>query len=220
MAAKAERASARATELRDEEQRPRRFSTAWRASSCPMPRARARSAAPLADERARRRRKRDGVDNGMAMLALQRSEILRDDDEFALVAERDALAAAGIAPAGDVRAARCATKSTRRSPNSIARCATPTSRPPTLTVELKLGEGAIPELAPIEEDVERLRDEIEQLEAFDRALALAARDRLAAHARSAPSLRPPARNVRRRCAAHGHRRALPRDRTSIPRRSS
>jgi len=35
----------------------------------------------------------------MAMLALQRSEILRGDDEFALVSERDALAAAGIVPA-------------------------------------------------------------------------------------------------------------------------
>ena len=41
----------------------------------------------------------------------------------------------------------------------------------TLTVELKLGESAIPELAPIEEDVERLRAELEQLETFDRALA-------------------------------------------------
>jgi uncharacterized protein YhaN len=43
----------------------------------------------------------------------------------------------------------------------------------TLTVELKLGENAIPDLAPIEEDVERLCAELEQLDTFDRALALA-----------------------------------------------
>jgi len=43
----------------------------------------------------------------------------------------------------------------------------------SLTVELKLGENAIPDLAPIEEDVDRLRAELDQLDAFDRALALA-----------------------------------------------
>jgi DNA repair exonuclease SbcCD ATPase subunit len=109
----------------------------------------------------------------MAMLALQRSEILRDDDEFALVTERDALAAAGIAPAETYgRALRDEVNAKIAELERLMRDAELATA--TLTVELKLGENAIPELAPIEEDVERLRAELEHLETFDRALALAA----------------------------------------------
>ena len=173
MAANSERASARATELRDAE---------WRAAGIfddlaeilvPDAAGSRQERCAIADDRARRRRKRDGVDNGMAMLALQRSEILRDDDEFALVTDRDALASAGIPPAETYgRALRDEVNAKVAELDRLMRDAELATA--TLTVELKLGENGVPELAPIEEDVERLRGELETLEVFDRALELAA----------------------------------------------
>jgi hypothetical protein len=173
MLANAERATARATELRDAE---------WRAAGgfddlaetiIPDTTGTRGERCAIANERAQRRRKRDGVDNGMAMLALQRSEILRDDDEFALVTERDVLAAAGIAPADTYsRALRDEVHARIAELDRLMRDAELATA--TLTVELKLGESAIPELAPIEEDVERMRAEIARIESFDRALSLAA----------------------------------------------
>ncbi len=216
MQAGAERATARANDVaRGRARRPPPCSTIWPNTLVPDASGTRPERCAIADERAQRRRKRDGVDSGMAMLALQRSEILRDDDEFALVAERDALTAAGIAPADDVRPRVARRSRTPRSSNLDRLIRDAELATATLTVELKLGESAIPDLAPLEEDVERLRAEIEHLEALDRALRLAADDGLAAHARSASSVCAPARNLRRRGAAQGHRRTLQRD----PRRS-
>jgi hypothetical protein len=172
MLANAERSTARATELRDEERRT--AATFDRVAEILIPDTAGERAdrCAIADDRAQRRRKRDGVDNGMAMLALQRSEILRDDDEFALVTERDALAAAGIAPADAYgRALRDEVNAKLAELDRLMRDAELATA--TLTVELKLGENGIAELAPIEEDVERLRIELEGLETFDRALSLA-----------------------------------------------
>ncbi|HEY5349474.1 MAG TPA: hypothetical protein VIJ64_07070, partial [Candidatus Lustribacter sp.] len=173
MLANDERAAARAAELREAERRAATRFDGVAESLVPGTVGARRQRCALAGERAQRRRKRDGVDNGMAMLALRRSEILRDDDEFALIAERDALAAAGIAPAEaygrtrrDEIVAKIAELDRLAHDGELATA--------TLTVELELGEGAIPDLAPIEEDAERLRAEVEHLEAFDRALALAA----------------------------------------------
>jgi DNA repair exonuclease SbcCD ATPase subunit len=172
MLAAADRAAARATELRDEERRAAVFFDRLAERLIPDAQGTREERRAIADDRAQRRRKRDGVDNGMAMLALQRSEILRDDDEFALVTERDALAAAGIAPAETFgRALRDEVNAKIAELERAMRDAELATA--TLTVELKLGENAIPDLAPIEEDVERLRAELEHLETFDRALALA-----------------------------------------------
>jgi hypothetical protein len=173
MLANAERGNARAGELRDEERRAAAVFDRLADVLLPDVIGTREERRTIADDRAQRRRKRDGVDNGMAMLALQRSEILRDDDEFALVSERDALAAAGIVPAESYgRALRDEANAKIAELERAMRDAELTSA--TLTVELKLGENAIPELAPIEEDAERLRAEIAQLETFERALALAA----------------------------------------------
>jgi len=173
MRANAERASTRATELRDAEWRAAGRFDDLAESLVPDITGTRQDRCTVADERAQRRRKRDGVDNGMAMLALQRSEILRDDDEFALVTERDALAAAGIAPADAYgRALRDEVNAKIVELDRLMRDAELATA--TLTVELKLGESAIPELAPIEEDVERMRAEIARVETFDRALGLAA----------------------------------------------
>jgi DNA repair exonuclease SbcCD ATPase subunit len=172
MVANAGRATARAEELRDEERRAAAEFDALAELLVPGPDGTRAERRAVAEQRAQRRRKRDGVDNGMAMLALQRSEILRDDDEFALVNERDALASAGITPAETFgRAVRDEVQAKVAELDRLMRDAELAAA--TLTVELKLGENAIPDLAPIEEDVERLRAELEQLEAFDRALALA-----------------------------------------------
>lgn len=171
--ANAERATARATELRDDEWRAAGIFDDLAVLLVPDVEGTRHERWALADDRAQRRRKRDGVDSGMAMLALQRSEILRGDDEFALVSERDALAEAGIVPAETYgRALRDEVNAKIAELDRLMREAELASA--TLTVELKLGEGAIPELAPIEEDVDRLRAELESLEGFDRALALAA----------------------------------------------
>jgi DNA repair exonuclease SbcCD ATPase subunit len=172
MRTNAERATERAAELRAEERRTAAtFDDVAEQLIPDAPGTRAERHA-VGDDRAQRRRKRDGVDNGMAMLALQRSEILRDDDEFALVSERDALAAAGIVPAEAYgRALRDEVHARISELDRLMRDAELATA--TLTVELKLGENAIPDLAPIEEDVERLRAELDQLDTFDRALALA-----------------------------------------------
>lgn len=173
MRANAERASARAAELRGEERRTAATFDDVAEELVPgAPGTRAERHA-IANERTQRRRKRDGVDSGMAMLALQRSEILRGDEEFALVGERDALAAAGIVPAETYsRALRDEVQARISELDRLMRDAELATA--TLTVELNLGENAIPDLAPLEEDVERLRAELDGLDTFDRALALAA----------------------------------------------
>jgi DNA repair exonuclease SbcCD ATPase subunit len=168
----AQRATARAAELRAEERVAAEDFDTLADAVVPDAAGSRRERCAAADDRAQRRRKRDGVDNGIAMLGLQRSEILRDDDEFALVAERDALAAAGIAPADaygrplrdevDAKIAEVE-RLVRDADLAIA----------ALTAELNLGENAVPPLAPIEEDVERLNAEIARIEALDRALGLA-----------------------------------------------
>lgn len=172
MAAAAERAAGRAADLAAAEARAAQAFDALADEIVPDAAGTRGERCAAGDDRAQRRGKRDGVDNGIAMLALQRSEILRDDDEFALIAERDALAAAGIAPAEtygrgprdelDAKIVEL-TRLVHDADLAIA----------SLTGELNLGEGTAAELAPIEEAVERLDGEIARIEALERALALA-----------------------------------------------
>ncbi len=172
LVANAERATARAADLRAGERHAAAAFDALADEIVPDTQGPRPERCAVADERAQRRRKRDGVDNGIAMLALQRSEILRGDDEFALVAERDALAAAGIAPADAYgRALRDEADAKVAEVERLVHDADLTIA--ALTAELTLGEDAAPPLAPIEEDVERLNAEIERIESLDRALALA-----------------------------------------------
>jgi uncharacterized protein YhaN len=172
MADAAERAAMRAVELRADEARTAAAFDALADEIVPdVPGSRPERCAE-ADERAHRRRKRDGVDNGIAMLGLQRSEILRDDDEFVLLAERDNLTALGITPAESYsRALRDELDAKTVELDRLVRDADLAIA--SLTGELNLGESTLTDLAPIEEDVERLKGEIERIEAFDRALALA-----------------------------------------------
>ena len=124
MMAGAERANARATELRDEERRAAAVFDRLADELLPDVIGTREERRAIADDRAQRRRRRDGVDSGMAMLALQRSELLRDDDEFGWWPN----ATRWRRPAScrpRRTAARCVTKPTPSSPNWIVQCATP-----------------------------------------------------------------------------------------------
>lgn len=172
MTASAERTRTRAGELRGVEQENAETFDQLAGLLVPDIAGSRRERCAVADERAQGRRKRDRVDNGIAMLGLQRSEILRDDDEFALIAERDALQAAGITPAEAYsRALRDVAESKSAELDHLERDADLAIA--SLTGELINGEGALTDLAPIEEDMERLRDEVAKLEALDRAFAMA-----------------------------------------------
>jgi len=126
----------------------------------------------VARERAQRKREREGIESGIAMLEVRRHEILRGDDEFALIAERDALAAAGIVPASD--AARGAGEEAMSRVRELDRLHRDAEMAVAqLTGELDAGEAAVPDLAALEEAVERARADVERIEALERAFTLA-----------------------------------------------
>jgi uncharacterized protein YhaN len=126
----------------------------------------------VARERAQRRRERDGMESHIAMLDMRRHEILRGDDEFALLGERDELAAAGIVPASDIaRGASDEALARVRELDRMQRDAE--MQVAQLTGELEAGEAAVPDLAALEEGVAAARSEVERLEALDRAFRLA-----------------------------------------------
>jgi DNA repair exonuclease SbcCD ATPase subunit len=127
----------------------------------------------IATERGLRRRRRDGIENAIAMLAVRRGEILRGAEEFALVEERDRLAAAGIIPAeayvagrADELVALLAALDRNIHEADVAIAAH--------GKELELGEARAVDLAQLEETAVSVRDEIARLEAFERAALLAA----------------------------------------------
>ena len=123
-------------------------------------------------ERTLRKRERDGIESGIAMLEVRRHEILRGEDEFALLNERDQLAAAGIAPASDgERGSAEEAPSRLRELDRLHRDADLTVA--QLTGELDAGEATVADLAALEEAVERARTEVERIEALERAFGLA-----------------------------------------------
>jgi uncharacterized protein YhaN len=125
-----------------------------------------------ARDRAQRRREREGVESGLAMLEIRRGEILRGDDEFALVAERDALLAAGIVPAEP--GARGAADETLARLAELGRLHRDAEmQVAQLTGELEAGEATIADLASLEEAVALARGEVERIEALERAFNIA-----------------------------------------------
>ena len=168
----AQRASARAEETRAAERAAAARVDALADELVPAldaPRAQRRAAAR---ERAARRRERDGIESGIAMLEMRRRDILRGDDEFALHAERDALAAAGIIPAGELP--RGALDDANRYVAELERLQHAAEMSVAqLTGELDAGEAALPDLAQLEEAVERARAAVERIEALGRALDIA-----------------------------------------------
>ncbi len=126
----------------------------------------------IAHDRAQRRRKRDGIESGIAMLEMRRHEILRGEDEFALLTERDALAAAGIVPANDsARGAGEEALARVRELDRLLRDAEMTVA--EATGHLDAGEATLPDLAALEESTVRARAEVARIEALDRAFTLA-----------------------------------------------
>ncbi len=125
-----------------------------------------------AGRRAARRRERDGLDARLAMLAMQRSNILHGDDDYALQAEYDALLAAGAEPAvqDDPQTLR-KLEAERAELDGRARDAQLSVA--TLDGELHAGEDSVADIAALDEELAATRGEIARLDAFDRALKLA-----------------------------------------------
>jgi len=125
----------------------------------------------IARERAQRKRERDGIESGIAMLEMRRHEILRGQDEFALIAERDELARAGVVPASAGSRGAEEALGRIRELDRLHRDAEMAVA--QLTGELEGGEAAVPDLAALEEAVAQARAEVDRIVALDRAFALA-----------------------------------------------
>ena len=125
-----------------------------------------------AHRRAARRREREGLDARLAMLAMQRGNILQGDEEFTLQAELEALLAAGVEPAAqdDPQTLR-ALERERTELDARAREADRVVA--NLQGELRAAEENVPDVAALDEALAATRADCARLEAFDRALKLA-----------------------------------------------
>ncbi|MEA2663765.1 MAG: hypothetical protein QOI11_709 [Candidatus Eremiobacteraeota bacterium] len=122
--------------------------------------------------RAARRRERDGIDNGLAMLTLRRKRIMGSEDDFALQAEYDALLAAGVEPAAEDDTASLPALERERA-ELDARAREAERGVASLEGELRGAEETIPDVAALDEALAATRAEIARLEAFARAVELA-----------------------------------------------
>jgi hypothetical protein len=166
------RTAARAQTMREEERRLAAIFDELAAEVVPDVLASRPMRRQVAHDRAARRRQRDGIDNAIAMLELRRGEILRGADEFTLLAEREALAAAGIVPADAYVAGRA--DELAALVHELQRAAHATDITiAELSKELEIGEAGAGDLASLEEEIVTLREEAERLASFDRALVLA-----------------------------------------------
>jgi DNA repair exonuclease SbcCD ATPase subunit len=125
-----------------------------------------------AHRRAARRRALDGLDARLAMLKMQRGNVLHGDDGFALQAELEALLASGVEPAAedDPQTLRALE---RERAELEARAREADRLVASLEGELRAGEENVPDVAALDEALALTRAECARLEAFDRAIKLA-----------------------------------------------
>jgi DNA repair exonuclease SbcCD ATPase subunit len=130
-----------------------------------------------------RRSARDGIDVRLSMLDVRRNDVLRNEDEFALAGELSELIASGTNPAplesgvsGRAFESERADLERRASESRSAAAAG--------AAELRTAEGQIGDLAALDEQVQRRREECARLERFEAALALA-RDKIDERTREA-----------------------------------
>lgn len=125
-----------------------------------------------AHARAARRRERDGIENRLAMLAVQRGQILGAEDAFALESEYAALVARGVEPAAadDPRALQQAERERAELDGRVREAERLVA---SLEGELRAGEDNVPDVAALDEALAATRAQIARLEAFERAVVLA-----------------------------------------------
>jgi uncharacterized protein YhaN len=126
----------------------------------------------LAKARAARRSERDGIDASLAMLTMRRGDILHGDDEFSLLAEYEALVAAGVEPAAADEPATLRAIERERA-ELEARGVDADRRVHSLGGELRAAEEQVADVAALDEALAATLAQIARLEAFERALVLA-----------------------------------------------
>jgi DNA repair exonuclease SbcCD ATPase subunit len=124
-----------------------------------------------AKEREARKSARDGIDLRLSMLEVRRSDVLGDDDEFALETELGELGPAGLLPAPGEGLSLRAFEAQRGDLERRARDAR--SAAAAAGAELRSAESNVGDLAALDEQALALRTEVERLERFEAALELA-----------------------------------------------
>lgn len=125
-----------------------------------------------AQERAARRRERDGLDARLAMLAMQRGNILHGEDEFALHAEYEAVLASGVEPAAHDDAPSLRASEAERAELDL-RAREAERLIAQLEGQLGAEESGVPDVAALDEALALTRAEIARIEAFEAAVKLA-----------------------------------------------
>lgn len=129
----------------------------------------------VAAAKAREARKiaRDGLDVRLSMLDVRRTDVLGDDDEFALEAELAELTAAGVEPAQPEGLSPRAFEGERA--DLERRASDARANAAALAAELRTTEAHVGDLAALDERVLHLRAQVDRLERFEAAVNLARR---------------------------------------------
>jgi uncharacterized protein YhaN len=123
------------------------------------------------NQRAARKRERDGIDARLMMLDMQRVTIIGNDDEYALAAELEKLERAGVEP---IENPSFSLRRSEEERGEIAEQRRSAERQLAhLEGNLARAETQIADLAALDETYARTQDDIAHLEAFERAVKLA-----------------------------------------------
>jgi DNA repair exonuclease SbcCD ATPase subunit len=167
----ADRAAARAAETRAKAEAAARAFDALAGTLVP-PQGTRQAQLAAAKYRAGRKSARDGIDVRLSMLDVRRSDVLGDDEEFALERELEELLAAGVVPAGldgtvSSRAFEAERADLERRFHDARNAATASA------AELRASEAQIGDLASLDERAQMLQAAAARLERFEAAVLLA-----------------------------------------------
>jgi uncharacterized protein YhaN len=117
-----------------------------------------------------RRSARDGIELRLSMLEVRRTDVLGNDDEFAVQTELDELLASGVQPnaiTGSQRVFEAERAAIDR------KCGDSRTAAAAFEAELRAAEGHFEDLAALDERTQMLRKRVSTLEAFESAVLLA-----------------------------------------------